>query len=322
MPPSSRMEPPSSLPLATPQGGRPATDGQSPIRAGKLGQTAAARRRPTEEPAWVRGLLIFGALAFLGFFLFIPLVAVFVEALKKGWDVYLAAIVEPDAVSAIQLTLIAAAISVPLNLVFGVAAAWCIAKFDFRGKNLLLTLIDLPFSVSPVIAGLIYVLVFGLQGWFGEWLREHDLKIIFAVPGIVLATVFITFPFVARELIPLMQAQGVEQEEAARVLGANGWQIFWRVTLPNVKWALLYGVILCNARAMGEFGAVSVVSGHIRGQTNTMPLHIEILYNEYQFAAAFAVASLLAGLALVTLVLKYLVEQRVKASAKETSHEH
>jgi sulfate transport system permease protein len=247
---------------------------------------------------------------------------VFVEALKKGWDVYLAAIVEPDAVSAIQLTLIAAAISVPLNVVFGIAAAWCIAKFYFRGKNLLLTLIDLPFSVSPVIAGLIYVLVFGLQGWFGEWLREHDLKHIFAVPGIVLATVFITFPFVARELIPLMQAQGVEQEEAARVLGANGWQIFWRVTLPNVKWALLYGVILCNARAMGEFGAVSVVSGHIRGQTNTMPLHIEILYNEYQFAAAFAVANLLAGLALVTLVLKYLVEQRVKASAKETSHEH
>ena len=200
-----------------------------------------------------------------------------------------------------------------MNLVFGVAAAWTIAKFDFRGKNVLLTLIDLPFSVSPVISGLIYVLVFGLQGWFGEWLRDHDLKVIFAVPGIVLATVFVTFPFVARELIPLMQAQGQEQEEAACVLGANGWQIFRRVTLPNVKWALLYGVILCNARAMGEFGAVSVVSGHIRGQTNTMPLHIEILYNEYQFAAAFAVASLLAGLALVTLALKYIVEQRVKA---------
>jgi sulfate transport system permease protein len=215
-------------------------------------------------------------------------------------------------VSAIKLTLVAAGISVPLNVVFGVAAAWCIAKFEFRGKNLLLTLIDLPFSVSPVIAGLIYVLVFGLQGWFGEWLRDHDLKIIFAVPGIVIATVFITFPFVARELIPLMQAQGTEQEEAARVLGASGWQVFRRVTLPNIKWALLYGVILCNARAMGEFGAVSVVSGHIRGQTNTMPLHIEILYNEYQFAAAFAVASLLAGLALVTLVLKYLVERRVK----------
>lgn len=273
-------------------------------------------RSATTEPVWVKWTLVGIALAFLTFFLFVPLAIVFVEALKKGWDVYLAAIVEPDARSAIQLTLIAAAISVPLNLVFGVAAAWCIAKFEFRGKNVLLTLIDLPFSVSPVIAGLIYVLVFGLQGWFGETLREHDLKVIFAVPGIVLATVFVTFPFVARELIPLMQAQGTEQEEAARVLGAGGWQIFWRVTLPNVKWALLYGVILCNARAMGEFGAVSVVSGHIRGQTNTMPLHIEILYNEYQFAAAFAVASLLAGLALVTLVLKYVVEQRVKAEKR------
>ncbi len=278
-------------------------------------------RKPTDEPAWVRRLLIGFALVFLTFFLFIPLATVFVEAFKKGVDVYLAAIVEPDALAAVQLTLIAALISVPLNLVFGVAAAWCIAKFDFRGKNVLLTLIDLPFSVSPVIAGLIYVLVFGMQGWFGETLREHDLKVIFAVPGIVLATVFVTFPFVARELIPLMQAQGIEQEEAARVLGAGGWQIFWRVTLPNVKWALLYGVILCNARAMGEFGAVSVVSGHIRGQTNTMPLHIEILYNEYQFAAAFAVASLLAALALVTLVLKYVVEQRVKASMK-VQHEH
>ena len=265
----------------------------------------------THEPAWVRRLLIGIALAFLAVFLFVPLVAVFVEALKKGVDVYLAAISEPDAISAIKLTLIAAAISVPLNLVFGLAAAWSIAKFDFRGKNVLLTFIDLPFSVSPVIAGLIFVLVFGLQGWFGAWLRDHDLKIIFALPGIVIATIFITFPFIARELIPLMQAQGTEQEEAARVLGAGGWQIFWRVTLPNVKWALLYGVILCNARAMGEFGAVSVVSGHIRGQTNTMPLHIEILYNEYQFAAAFAVASLLAGLALVTLALKYFVERRV-----------
>ena len=263
----------------------------------------------TSEPAWVRRLLIGIALTFLAVFLFIPLVAVFVEALKKGLDVYLAAISEPDAVSAIKLTLIAAGISVPLNLVFGVAAAWAIAKFDFRGKNVLLTLIDLPFSVSPVIAGLVFVLVFGLQGWFGEWLRDHDLKIIFALPGIVIATIFITFPFVARELIPLMQAQGNEQEEAARVLGAGGWQIFRRITLPNVKWALLYGVILCNARAMGEFGAVSVVSGHIRGQTNTMPLHIEILYNEYQFAAAFAVASLLAFLALVTLALKYWVER-------------
>ncbi|WP_396269806.1 sulfate ABC transporter permease subunit CysW [Ideonella sp.] len=265
-----------------------------------------------QEPAWVRWTLIALAMAFLAFFLFVPLVAVFHEAFKKGWDVYLAAITEPDAISAIKLTLIAAAISVPLNLVFGVSAAWAIAKFEFRGKSVLLTLIDLPFSVSPVIAGLIYMLVFGLQGWFGEWLRDNDLRIVFAVPGIVLATVFVTFPFVARELIPLMQAQGAEQEEAARVLGASGWQMFWRVTMPNVKWALLYGVILCNARAMGEFGAVSVVSGHIRGSTNTMPLHIEILYNEYQFAAAFAVASLLAALALVTLVLKYIVEQRVK----------
>lgn len=282
------------------------------------GAAVAPRRLAdaTTEPAWVKWTLIGVALAFLTLFLFVPLAIVFAEALKKGFGVYLAAISDPDALSAIKLTLIAAGISVPLNLVFGIAAAWCIAKFDFRGKNLLLTLIDLPFSVSPVIAGLIFVLVFGLQGWFGEWLRDHDLKIIFALPGIVLATVFITFPFVARELIPLMQAQGTEQEEAARVLGANGWQIFRRVTLPNIKWALLYGVILCNARAMGEFGAVSVVSGHIRGQTNTMPLHIEILYNEYQFAAAFAVASLLAGLALVTLVLKFAVEQRVKAQLK------
>jgi len=273
-------------------------------------------RHATGEPAAVKWLLIGTALAFLAFFLFVPLAIVFAEALKKGVDVYLAAITEPDALSAIRLTLIAAGIAVPMNLIFGVAAAWAIAKFEFRGKNVLLTLIDLPFSVSPVISGLIYVLVFGLQGWFGEALRDHDLKIIFAVPGIVLATVFVTFPFVARELIPLMQAQGTEQEEAARVLGAGGWQIFRRVTLPNIKWALLYGVILCNARAMGEFGAVSVVSGHIRGQTNTMPLHIEILYNEYQFAAAFAVASLLALLALVTLVLKYAVEQRVKAQRR------
>jgi len=276
--------------------------------------------KATQEPAWVRYSLIAVALLFLSAFLFVPLVSVFVEAFKKGWDVYVASITEPDALSAVKLTLIAAAISVPLNLVFGVAAAWAIAKFDFRGKSVLLTLIDLPFSVSPVIAGLIYVLVFGLQGWFGEWLRDHDLKVIFAVPGIVLATIFVTFPFVARELIPLMQAQGQEQEEAARVLGASGWQTFWKVTLPNVKWALLYGVILCNARAMGEFGAVSVVSGHIRGQTNTLPLHIEILYNEYQFAASFAVASLLAGLALVTLVLKFIVERRVQqqlAQAKD-----
>jgi sulfate/thiosulfate transport system permease protein len=290
-----------------------------PLNNDMTTRSASARNAlaATAEPAWVRRTLIGITLAFLTLFLFVPLFAVFFEAFKKGVDVYLAAITEADARSAIWLTLVAAGISVPLNLVFGVAAAWCIAKFDFRGKNVLLTLIDLPFSVSPVISGLIYVLIFGLQGWFGEWLRDHDMKVIFALPGIVLATVFVTFPFVARELIPLMQAQGLEQEEAARVLGASGWQIFWRVTLPNVKWALLYGVILCNARAMGEFGAVSVVSGHIRGQTNTMPLHIEILYNEYQFAAAFAVASLLAGLALVTLVLKYLVEQRVKAQKRE-----
>jgi sulfate transport system permease protein len=282
------------------------------VNLGSTGVTPRSIRAATAEAPWVRRVLIGSALLFLTLFLFVPLVTVFYEAFKKGWDVYLAAILEPDARSAVALTLIAAGISVPANLVFGVSAAWAIAKFDFRGKNVLLTLIDLPFSVSPVIAGLIYVLVFGLQGWFGSWFIDHNLKIIFAVPGIVLATIFVTFPFVARELIPLMQAQGQEQEEAARVLGASGWQMFWRVTLPNVKWALLYGVILCNARAMGEFGAVSVVSGHIRGQTNTMPLHIEIVYNEYQFAAAFAVASLLALLALVTLGLKYLVEQRVK----------
>ncbi len=300
-------------PLPTPS---PVTDRPPPPPA-RAGQPPVVLRGATSEAPWVRRTLIGLALAFMTLFLFVPLGTVFYEALRKGWAVYVAAIVEPDALSAIKLTLLAAAISVPLNLVFGIAAAWSIAKFEFRGKNVLLTLIDLPFSVSPVIAGLIYVLVFGLQGWFGEWLREHDIKIIFALPGIVLATVFVTFPFVARELIPLMQAQGIEQEEAARVLGANGWQIFRRVTLPNVKWALLYGVILCNARAMGEFGAVSVVSGHIRGQTNTMPLHIEIVYNEYQFAAAFAVASLLAGLALVTLVLKYLVEQRVKHQLRD-----
>jgi sulfate transport system permease protein len=293
-----------------------------PNPAAPISVAPPSLRSATTEPAWVRRLLIGTALTFLTLFLFVPLATVFYEALKKGWEVYLAAIVEPDALSAIQLTLITAAIAVPLNLVFGVAAAWTIAKFDFRGKNVLLTLIDLPFSVSPVISGLIYVLIFGLQGWFGEWLRDHDLKVIFAVPGIVLATVFVTFPFVARELIPLMQAQGTEQEEAARVLGASGWQTFRRVTLPNIKWALLYGVILCNARAMGEFGAVSVVSGHIRGETNTMPLHIEILYNEYQFAASFAVASLLALLALVTLVLKFAVEQRVKRDIKAIAPEH
>jgi len=289
-----------------------------PATAPRPGVELSTVRGATTEPVWVQRALIGAAFAFMTLFLFVPLATVFFEAFKKGVDVYLAAITDPDALSAIRLTLIATVISVPLNLVFGVSVAWAITKFDFRGKNVLLTLIDLPFSVSPVIAGLIYVLIFGLQGWFGEWLRAHDLKIIFAVPGIVLATVFVTFPFIARELIPLMQAQGIEQEEAARVLGASGWQIFWRVTLPNIKWALLYGVILCNARAMGEFGAVSVVSGHIRGETNTMPLHIEIVYNEYQFAAAFAVASLLAALALVTLVLKYVVEQRVKRQKRST----
>ena len=276
-------------------------------------------RRATREPPWVQALLILAALAFLGLFLFLPLAAVFFEALKKGLDAYFAAIVEPDAFAAIELTLTAAAIAVPANLIFGVCAAWAIAKFEFAGKSLLITLIDLPFAVSPVISGLIYVLVFGAQGWFGPWLSAHDIKIVFAVPGIVLATVFVTFPFVARELIPLMQAQGTEEEEAAVVLGARGWQVFWRVTLPNAKWGLLYGVILCNARAMGEFGAVSVVSGHIRGMTNTMPLHIEILYNEYQFTAAFAVASLLALLALLTLALKTFVEWR--ANAGDTSME-
>ncbi len=267
-----------------------------------------AKNRATSESVAVRYSLIAVTLLFLGLFLFVPLAAVFAEALRKGFGVYFAAIIEPDALSAIKLTLIATAISLPLNLVFGVSAAWAIAKFEFKGKSFLITLIDLPFAVSPVIAGLIYVLMFGLQGWFGEWLSDYDIKIVFAIPGIVLATTFVTFPFVARELIPLMQAQGKDEEEAALVLGASGWQMFWRVTFPNIKWGLLYGVILCNARAMGEFGAVSVVSGHIRGLTNTMPLHVEILYNEYNYAAAFAVASLLALLALLTLALKTYVE--------------
>ncbi len=269
----------------------------------------------TSEPAWVRLLLIAVALGFAFLFLLVPLAVVFTEALKKGWEAYLIAITEEDAWHAIRLTLTVAAIAVPANLIFGVAASWAIAKFEFRGKSLLLTLIDLPSSVSPVISGLIYVLLFGAHGWFGAWLMEHDIQILFAVPGIVLATVFVTFPFVARELIPLMQSQGNEEEEAALVLGASGWRTFWHVTLPNIRWGLLYGVILCNARAMGEFGAVSVVSGHIRGETNTMPLQVEILYNEYNFAAAFAVASLLALLALVTLALKSLIEWRVHRHA-------
>ncbi|MDP3137958.1 MAG: sulfate ABC transporter permease subunit CysW [Burkholderiaceae bacterium] len=264
----------------------------------------------TTESPWVRRTLIGIALVFVALFLVLPLAAVFAEAFRKGLGAYVAALREPDAWSAIKLTLIAAAIAVPLNLVFGVAAAWAIAKFEFRGKSFLTTLVDLPFSVSPVVAGLVYVLLFGAQGWFGPWLQAHDVKIIFAVPGIVLATVFVTFPFIARELIPLMEAQGSDEEQAAIVLGASGWQTFWHVTLPNIKWGLLYGVILCNARAMGEFGAVSVVSGHIRGQTNTLPLHVEILYNEYQSVAAFAAASLLAILALVTLVIKSIAEWR------------
>jgi sulfate transport system permease protein len=276
----------------------------------------AAVQRATHDPKWVRWTLTTIALLFLGCFLALPLAAVFAEALRRGIGAYFASFNDSDALSSIKLTLIAAAISVPANLIFGVAAAWCIAKFNFPGKSVLTTLIDLPFAVSPVISGLIYVLVFGLQGWWGAWLMEHDLKVIFAVPGIVLATTFVTFPFVARELIPLMQAQGSDEEYAALTLGANGWQIFWRVTVPNIKWGLLYGVILCNARAMGEFGAVSVVSGHIRGETNTMPLHVEILYNEYNFVGAFAVASLLALLAIVTLILKTVVEWRHAQSRK------
>lgn len=282
-----------------------ATDAiDTPAHAPRPSRTALA-----ESPV-TRWVLITVALAFLGLFLVLPLLAVFSTALSRGWATYLEALTEPDALSAIRLTLTVAAIAVPLNLVFGVAASWCIARFEFRGKSLLTTFIDLPFSVSPVVAGLVYVLLFGMQGWLGPWLREHDIQIIFAVPGIVLATLFVTFPFVARELIPLMQEQGSEEEEAALSLGSSGWQTFRRVTLPNIKWGLLYGVLLCNARAMGEFGAVAVVSGHIRGETTTMPLHVEILYNEYNMVAAFAVASLLALLALVTLVAKSVLEWR------------
>ena len=270
----------------------------------------------TTEPVWVRWTLISVALGFIFLFLILPLAAVFTEALRKGLGAYLEALKEPDAWTAIRLTIVTAALVVPLNLVFGVAAAWSIAKFEFRGKAFLTTLVDLPFSVSPVVAGLVYVLLFGAHGWIGPWLQAHDIKIVFAVPGIVLATVFVTFPFIARELIPLMQSQGTEEEQAAMVLGASGWQTFWHVTLPNIKWGLVYGVILCNARAMGEFGAVSVVSGHIRGQTNTMPLHVEILYNEYQSVAAFAVASLLALLALLTLVIKSVVEWQFEREQK------
>jgi sulfate transport system permease protein len=277
-----------------------------------LDDTIPLRRRAVSEAAWVKVLLIGAGIGILTLFLLLPLATVFGQALSKGVEAYANALIDDDALAAIRLTLIVAVIAVPLNVVFGVTAAWCIAKFDFRGKSLLTTLIDIPFSVSPVISGLVYVLLFGLQGWFGPWLKIHDIKLIFAVPGIVLATVFVTFPFVARELIPLMEEQGTEEEEAAVVLGASGWRVFWTVTVPNIKWGLLYGVLLCNARAMGEFGAVSVVSGHVRGLTNTMPLHVEILYNEYNYMAAFAVASLLAMLALVTLAAKALLEWRFR----------
>jgi sulfate transport system permease protein len=276
--------------------------------------------RPASDGRLGRALLLGVAMVFLALFLLLPLVSVFVEALRGGVGVYLDSVTQPDAIAAIELTLLVAAIAVPVNVAFGLAAAWTVAKFDFPGKSLLVTFIDLPFSVSPVVSGLIYVLLFGAQGWFGDWLAANDVQIIFAVPGIVLATIFVTFPFVARELIPLMTEQGRSDEEAAVSLGASGWQTFWHVTLPNIRWGLLYGVLLCNARAMGEFGAVSVVSGHIRGETNTMPLHVEILYNEYNFVAAFAVASLLALLALLTLVLKSALEWRYGYHGKGGGH--
>jgi sulfate/thiosulfate transport system permease protein len=279
----------------------------------------AQRRRAVSEPGLVKWGLLAVALVYLGLFLVLPLASVYAQALADGFGHFFAAILDPDALAAVRLTLLVAAIAVPLNLVFGLAAAWTVAKFDFRGKSVLITLIDLPFSVSPVVSGLIYVLMFGAQGWLGPWLQAHDIQIIFNVSGIVLATIFVTFPFVARELIPLMQQQGSEEEEAAIVLGAGGWQTFWRVTLPNVKWGLLYGVLLCNARAMGEFGAVSVVSGHIRGETLTMPLQVEMLYNDYDFVGAFAVASLLSLLALVTLTLKSLLEWRFLRSARQST---
>lgn len=283
----------------------------------KLAQRLQSRDA-TKESAPVRVAIIGISLLFFVSCLLLPLILVFVEAFRQGAGVYFQALVHPDTLAAVKLTLLTAAIAVPINVVFGVAAAWAVAKFQFRGKSLLTTLIDLPFSVSPVIAGLMLVLIFGTQGWFGESLRDHDIQVLYAVPAIVLATIFITVPFVARELIPLMEAQGTEEEEASIVLGANGWQTFWHVTLPNIKWGLLYGVILCNARAMGEFGAVSVVSGHIRGETNTLPLHVEILYNEYTFSAAFAVSSLLALLAILTLILKVWVESRSNSRDNRT----
>ena len=274
-------------------------------------------REHLTEPRHVRWLLTAGALAFLALFLVLPLVTVFAEALAEGWDAYKTAIIEPDAVAALLLTLTAAAIAVPANLVFGVCAGWAIAKFDFPGKSLLTTLIDLPFAVSPVISGMVFLLLFGRQGFLGPWVAEHDIKVVFAIPGIVLATIFVSFPFVAREIIPVMETSGTQEEEAARVLGASGLQTFFRVTLPNIKWGLLYGIILCNARAMGEFGAVSVVSGKIRGQTNTLPLHVEVLYGEYMTQAAFAVASLLTFLALITLIVKTLVERHLGSKASD-----
>ena len=283
-----------------------------------LKKSGGKRGSGVGEPAAIRFLLITAALAFLALFLVLPLAAVFAQAFENGWEAYLAALREPDTLSSIWLTVLTAVICVPLNLFFGIVAAWAIAKFSFPGKSLLITMIDLPFSVSPVVSGLIYVLLFGLQGWLGPWLQAHDIKIIFAVPGIVLATIFVTFPFVARELIPLMESQGRDEEEAALTLGASGLQTFFRVTFPNIKWGVLYGVILCNARAMGEFGAVSVVSGHVRGSTNTIPLQVEILYNEYSYAAAFAVASLLALLALVTLVIKTVAEWKIQQGLSAT----
>ena len=306
-----------NTPLSQPRKAHPSSlQGNNAGGPAKSAPRRFVKKQATSEPTWVKWTLIGIALAFIFLFLILPLAAVFTEALRKGSDAFFEAFKEPDAWSAIRLTLLIAAIAVPMNLVFGVAAAWCIAKYEFRGKAFLTTLVDLPFSVSPVVAGLIYVLMFGAHGWFGPWLQAHDIKIVFAIPGIVLATIFVTFPFIARELIPLMQAQGTDEEQAAMVLGATGWQTFWHVTLPNIKWGLIYGVILCNARAMGEFGAVSVVSGHIRGQTNTMPLHVEILYNEYQSVAAFAIASLLALLALVTLVIKAFIEWRFERDQK------
>jgi len=274
---------------------------------------AIAKSSALQEPHFVRYTLIFIALAFLGFFIVLPLVSIFISAFQKGVDVYMAAITHPDALAAIKLTLTVVVIAVPLNAIFGIMAAWALTKFNFKGKNLLLTIVDLPFAVSPVIAGLIFILLFGSQGLFGDWLFENDIKIVFALPGIVLATIFVTLPFVARELIPLMQTQGTSEEEASISLGAGGFKTFWYVTLPNIKWGLLYGLILCNARAIGEFGAVSVVSGHIRGMTNTMPLHIEILYNEYQFAAAFAVASLMSVIAIITLIVKDIIAWKSKS---------